>query len=245
MAHSFEDISTLAPIGLCEIRVLTGFSAAGKTLFAERLKLQHPNIEYFVEDNNYTRPNVFIRAISILFRQASWRMLDPVHAFYTAAQQTLFDDAIAAAVQGRAVLVDVCCGPPEDFFQLLTNAHNAARKADVKFEIDWITCQKSLRKKRLLKYRATAFDLHLGNDKDYFKLVRQIEKRLPDWRRSGLPIHVFSNNNDMNAPTADARPLAGSEVKNLPGIGSFAASEHIRVLNLDLKRPLKPRLEPL
>ena len=172
MARSFEDISSLRPIGPYEVRVLTGFSAAGKTVVSKRLR-QQPDIKYFVEDNYYTRPNVFLRTISVLFKQASQHTLDPVRAFYTSAQQHLFDEAIAAAIQGNAVLVDVCCGPPEDFFKLLTNAQDKAHKADVKFEIDWVTCHEFLRRKRLLKCRATAFDLQLGNDKKYFKLVRK------------------------------------------------------------------------
>ncbi len=244
MARSFEDISSLTPIGPREVRVLTGLSAAGKTHFSKRLRDQYPDIMIFVEDNHYTQPGVFLRAISVLFKQVSQHVLDPVRAFYTSAQQDLFDKAFAAAIQGNAVLVDVCCGPPDDFFKLLTNARNRAHEAGVKFEIDWITCHEILRRKRLLKYRATAFDLQLGNDRKYFRLVRKIEKRLPDWKQSGLPIRVFSNNNDMTPPVAGAPHLAGSDVKNLPYLGSIAAGEHVRLLDKGLEWLSKPRLEP-
>jgi len=226
-------IEQIQPIAAGEIRVLTGFSAAGKTFFASRLQKQRPDLLHLVEDayfHAYRHPAVLGRTLQGLARQALHGTCDPVRAFYAAAQETLFAEALSAAQSGRPVLVDVCCGQPDDFFALLKRQQEAAQKQALPFNIDWVTCAPAVRKARLLQGRATRFDHVLAASPAYLGLVEKIEARLEAQRKAGLPVRLFHNNHGGTHPPKSATSLGGSRTKNLPLLATWGARQHIRLL---------------
>lgn len=217
-----------------EIRVLTGFSSAGKTFFATKAAQANPSLLHLVEDHYYhfyMHPEVFGEAGEALLQDLT-KAEDPTRLFYSCAQKALFDQAFEKAALGSPVLVDVCCGQPDDFFSLLLSSADKARKEQVPFRVDWITCDPEVRRARLLKGRQTAFDLVLGKAPSYFEAVSRIEGRLSELSEKGLDLHVRQNNFGGTNPSPPPPGLKGSKSKNIPFLADWVASEHIRLLQL-------------